>query len=125
MARILLIDDDELLRRTVVRMLAAGSHTVFQADNGKTGAEILKTKKVDVVVTDVFMPEREGLETISLLRRADPALKIIAISGGWTRSGVDYLDMAKQLGAQATLTKPFTKDQILAAVEGCLGHGGG
>ncbi len=74
----------------------------------------------DLIVTDIIMPEKGGVETIIALRRADPDLPIIAISGGGRLEATDFLTMAKKLGARRTLSRPFRRDQLLGAVGECL-----
>ena len=81
MARILVIDDDEQMRSLLCRILTHDGHDVFEADNGQTGIEIFDKEGADLVITDLVMPEKDGIETIVVLRRTFPALKIIAISG--------------------------------------------
>ncbi len=121
MASILIIDDEELVRLTVRQMLEDAGHKVAEAENGLDGIQKLKDFKADIVITDLLMPEMEGLETISELRSSRPELKIIAISGGARFKGVDYLNSAKKLGAQEILPKPFSDEQLQIAVNNTLG----
>ncbi len=120
MARILVIDDEAELRIMLRQMLEHAGHEVSEADNGAVGIEIYQRDTPDLIITDIIMPEKEGVETIIELRRADPALPIIAISGGGRLDATDFLSMAKKLGARHTLTKPFRRDQLLKAVSECL-----
>jgi CheY-like chemotaxis protein len=113
--RILLIDDNDSFRKMVCRMLVAAGYDVQEAGNGKTGLARYRQQRVDVVVTDIVMPDMEGLETIVKLRREDPHVKIIAMSGADEKDGA-YLQSALLFGARRTLQKPFTKDELLTAV---------
>jgi CheY-like chemotaxis protein len=120
MARILVIDDEDELRSMLRQMLEHAGHEVLEAINGAMGIEIYERDMPELIITDIIMPEKEGVETIIALRRADPALPIIAISGGGRLDATDFLTMAKKLGARHTLTKPFRRDQLLEAVSECL-----
>ncbi len=120
MARILVIDDEDELRTMLRQMLEHAGHEVSEAVNGAVGIEIYERDKPDLIITDIIMPEKEGVETIIALRRANPELPIIAISGGGRLDATDFLSMAKKLGARHTLTKPFRRDQLLEAVGECL-----
>ena len=115
MARILLIEDDADSRTTLRRVLERAGHTVFEAANGQEGIERYRTTPTELVITDILMPERKGLETIMALRREFPAVKIIAVSGGI--GPLDFLHVAARLGAQRTFAKPFDYRELLAAVQ--------
>src|SRR3954469_20013849 len=93
MKTVLVIDDETLVRATVARMVERAGHRVLQAANGVEGLNIFKRERVDLVVCDIIMPEKEGIETIGELRRSNPTLKIIAISGGGRADNVDFLSM--------------------------------
>ncbi|MBI3710326.1 MAG: response regulator [Proteobacteria bacterium] len=118
--RILIIDDEELLRRTVQRTLADAGYDVVDAADGEAGLEQLKHGTFDIAVVDIFMPGKEGIETIMQLRRSRPAMKIIAISGGGAPGEWNLLGVAQRLGADRALAKPFTSDQLLAVVKEVL-----
>ncbi len=120
MARILIIDDEPNLRSMLRRMLHQAGHQVSEADNGAEGINLYLRDPPDLVITDILMPKKEGIETIIALHRADPDLPIIAISGGGRSGGVDFLCSAKKLGARHTLSKPFRGDQLLSAVSESL-----
>jgi len=120
MARILIIDDEDELRSMLRRMLEQAGHEVTEAVNGAEGIELYERDRPDLIITDIIMPEKEGVETIIALRRADPDLPIIAISGGGRLEATDFLPMARKLGARRTLSKPFRRDQLLEAVDECL-----
>ncbi len=114
--RILIIDDDEQLREMLRRMLEYAGYDVLEACDGDEAMKALRHHEVDVVITDILMPNREGLETIMELRRGRPQLPIIAMSGGGWGGSSSYLTTANKLGAARTLAKPFTRQQILDAV---------
>ena len=119
--RILIIDDDDefigILRITLEKV----GYDVYTAGNGTEGLKLLVEHSVDLVVTDIFMPEMEGIETILKLRREFPGLKIIAVSGGGDLGPESYLDAAKLLGAHTPLTKPLVMTEFLATVREILG----
>jgi DNA-binding response OmpR family regulator len=115
MSRILLIDDDDLLRSVVSKALLHAGHSVLQASDGRQGVEIARIAELDLVITDLVMPVQEGVETIVQLRQEHPRLPIIAISGGLTNSGV-YLDIAAKIGAKRVLAKPFTPQELIAEI---------
>jgi DNA-binding NtrC family response regulator len=118
-ARILLIDDDELFRKVVNLMLTTAGFDVEEAANGKVGLACYCRRRSDVVITDILMPEREGLETIQALKRFDPDVKIIAMSvGGEGRLG--YLRSAVKFGARQALHKPFSRDELLSMLADVL-----
>lgn len=119
MAVILVIDDEELIRETIRMKLEQNGHRVLEAANGAEGLKALD-ESVDLVVTDIIMPEQEGIETIRKIRHRNPAVGIIAISGGGRTRNFGFLDFAKKLGANGTLSKPFTGTQLLALVETTL-----
>ena len=122
MPRILIIDDDEGLRRILGQILVRAGHVVTEAVDGCEGLKSFRKEPVDLVVCDLIMPDKEGLETISVLRKEFPAVKIIAISGGARVTGYDFLPAASGLGADVALAKPFTREQILEAVERLVGR---
>jgi CheY-like chemotaxis protein len=120
MARIIIIDDEDELRSMLRQMLEQAGHEVTEAVNGAEGIQSYERDRHDLIITDIIMPEKEGVETIIALRRADPDLPIIAISGGGRLEATDFLTMTKKLGARRTLSKPFRRDQLLEAVDECL-----
>lgn len=120
MAKILLIDDDEMLRRVLSKALGHAGHTIIQAADGQQGLELARVTGVDLVITDLVMPVREGVETILHLRREKPTLPIIAISGDGSNSKL-YLEIAAKIGAKRILPKPFTPPELLALVDEVLG----
>ncbi len=120
MARLLVIDDNELVRTTIARMLKSAGHTVAMADNGRSGLAAARDGDFDLAVVDILMPEKEGIETIMELRRDHPAIKLVGISGGGQAGALDFLEAAKQLGADATLKKPIRLDHLLNTVRDLL-----
>jgi len=120
-ARILLIEDDDSFRTMLRLTLAHFGHTVMEARNGKEGLAMFKPANVDLVITDIMMPEKDGLEVLKeLYVRQLPPVKIIAISGGGRLTGSDNLRLAKLLGAAKVLAKPFSTEVLLAAINELL-----
>lgn len=111
MARILVIDDDEVFRGLLLEMLADAGHTAEAAANGFEGLKLVRAAPVELILTDMMMPY-SGLATIRILREEFPQLRIIAMSGG----AEHRLDYARSLGAHAALTKPFSPEQLAAAI---------
>ena len=120
MSRILIIDDEELVRYALRAVLESADHDVIEAENGMKGIELCNAHPVDLVITDIIMPEKEGVETIIELRRAFPDVKIIAISGGGRSGGVSYLKLAQGFGADQIMPKPFGMDEMLSTVQRVL-----
>jgi len=116
LARILVIDDDEQVLDLIKEMLKPGGHEVTLAESCKKGVELYKQKPADLIITDIFMPEADGLQTIMNLRRDFGDLKIIAISGGGKVTRIDFLKIAMSIGAMAALKKPFTQEHQLCGV---------
>jgi CheY-like chemotaxis protein len=116
MVRILIIDDDELLRGILAKTLENAGHSVIQAADGQQGVELFRATEIDLVITDLVMPVQEGVETIMVLHRERRDLPIIAISGGVMNTRT-YLDIAKKVGARRVLPKPFTPQELLRAVD--------
>lgn len=120
MAAILLADDNPALLIMQARFLRIAGHTVSTAANGVEALSKLEAAAFELLVTDMVMPEKEGIELIIEARRKWPGLKIIAISGGGRVNARDYLFMAEKLGAARTLTKPFTGRELVEAVTAVL-----
>ena len=120
MATILLIDDDEAFRLVLKTVLTRSDHEVPDVRTGMEAMTICEQRIPDLVITDLVMPEREGLETIIALRQLAPDVPIIAISGaGGSDAGI-YLKIARRLGARRTLAKPFGPEAILQAIDDVL-----
>jgi DNA-binding response OmpR family regulator len=113
MADVLIIDDAPLMREVLTRILERAGHTVREADDGRSGMAEFQDRRPELVITDMMMPEMDGIETIRAMRREDPEVPIIAISGG------DEVNSAAALGATATLEN-FTLNEMLALVERLL-----
>jgi CheY-like chemotaxis protein len=117
---VLVVDDDPGVRDVIRSMLESAGYTVLMAENGKEAIRLLKTERADLILTDLVMPEQEGIETIKTLRREYPEIKVIAMSGAF---GGDYLRIASYLGAHATLAKPIQMEKLLALVRETLESG--
>ena len=115
MPRILLVEDDEDIRSILKEVLEGEGYEVQEATSGTGALQSYAISPPDMIVTDLVMPGTEGIEVIIKLRKSNPKLKIIAISGG------DYLDLAMKLGADCTLRKPFSNKAIVDAVKATLG----
>lgn len=120
MLRVLVIDDDDAVRLTIRNCLLSAGHEVADAPNGERGLAAFEASSFDVVILDILMPEKEGIETIREMRRRSAKIPIIAISGGGRTKTLDFLAAAKALGATATLQKPFSRDALLAEVGAAL-----
>lgn len=114
---ILVIDDDDQFRLMLRRVLEKEGYDVFEATNGKEGIRAFRKLQTDVVVTDIIMPEVEGVETILNLRKEFPDVKIAAISGGGRNAPEGYLVMAKKLGAEFVMEKPIDRKAFLKELE--------
>ncbi len=123
MARILLVDDDSDIREILRDHLESAGHSVVEAQNGKIGMVMLGQNPCDLVITDVYMPDGDGLEFISELHAKAEELPVIAISGGGTHDfGLHMLSVSSVLGARAILAKPFNSQVLLETVEQVLRH---
>lgn len=120
MARILVIEDDNEVREFLESLLGRAGYQTMAAANGKEGVELFHAHAFDLVITDIIMPEKDGIEAIMDLRRGRPGLKLIAISGGGRAEPENYLHSAQLLGASRTLRKPFSNEAIVAAVQELL-----
>ncbi len=120
MARILLADDEDGLRELVALVLEMEAHVVVQAADGEACLAAIADGTFDLVITDLVMPGKGGLETIRALRASYPTLPIIAMSGGGRGSASDVLPAARHGGAVRTLDKPFANDELLAVVRDAL-----
>ncbi len=120
MAKILVIDDEPALCEMLCDTLGEEGHAVLAAPNGLEGLALLAKTPVDLVITDIFMPDMEGIEMIRHVRRDYPKVKVITISGGGTLKNVNYLDVSEQLGADWTLQKPVGTPELIAAIDAVL-----
>ena len=120
MKRILIIDDDFHVRDMMERLLRRAGYDAQLAANGAEAVKMHRENPMDLVITDIIMPEKEGLEIITEFRRDYPSVKLIAISGGGRIGPTNYLKMAKLLGAERTFAKPVDTPQLLSAIEELL-----
>lgn len=119
--RILIVDDDPIVTRLTGRALSHAGFEVLVAENGKRAMEVLAERGVDLLITDLMMPEMEGLEMIRVLHKSRPFLPIVAISGAF---GGRFLKVAVALGARAALAKPLSMAKLLETVQQLLGPAG-
>lgn len=120
MLRILIIDDDEQIRVLLQQMMEWAGYDVRVAENGRIAMQMQSEQPADLVITDLIMPEQEGLETISWLKKEHDGVKIIAISGGGRIGPEAYLPAALELGADKVFSKPFDVQEIVASVNELL-----
>lgn len=121
MARILVIDDDQQFLAMLRIMLEGAGHQVMTASDGSMGVENCRCQPQDLIITDIFMPEKDGLETIQELRSLNPDLKILAISGGSLCLGPKFdIHIADLMGANRTMAKPLRRTELLGVVESML-----
>ena len=120
MSSILVVDDDVQVLDVMSEMLRLEGHSVAVAENGREAVDHIRHEVFDLVITDLIMPEKEGLETIADIRRNHGDLPIIAISGGGRIGPTDYLETARFIGADATLAKPFGRQELITTVSNLL-----
>jgi DNA-binding NtrC family response regulator len=120
MARVLVIDDNPDIRAILREAFELHGYEVDVAQDGRAGLRLIRERSVDVVITDIFMPEQDGIETILELRRDFPGVKIIAMSGGGATGNLSYLPAAQQLGAVHSVEKPFDCLDVVATVQRLL-----
>ena len=116
MARILVVDDEAMLRGVVRKMLERNGHEVFDAADGALGTEAYRRLLTDIVITDIVMPNKDGIQLIIELKKEFPSVRLIAMSGGARTSERDFLEVAKQYGVRQVLHKPFSRAELEAAV---------
>ncbi len=119
MGKILVIEDDDIMREMLVEMLSRDGHLAIPAENGNVGLSRLDKEPFDLVITDIVMPEKEGLEIILTIRK-EKSIPIIALSGGGKNLPMNYLKAAEKFGADFSFTKPIDRKAFLAAVKECL-----
>ena len=120
MNKVLVIDDDAVVRNTLEAVLVDAGYEVTLANDGLVGCAAFHREQPDIVVTDIIMPEQDGIGTIRQMISECPDAKIIAISGGPRLNNVDFLQIARKLGARAVLPKPFDPDCLLTMISDCL-----
>jgi CheY-like chemotaxis protein len=121
MARILVVDDEPDICEILQEILHQAGHQVRVAPDGDSALAVLRGEPFDLILTDIFMPGKEGIETIMEIRRDFPGIKIIAMSGGGRSGELHYLEDAIELGAVRTLFKPFHEGEVLKVVGAALG----
>jgi len=121
MARILVIEDEPHVQEVVKQFLELAGHQVAVASNGQEGIRACRERPFDLIVTDLIMPVKDGIETILDLKTEFPEIKAIAISGGGLVGPETYLELAESFGANRLLKKPFKKEDLLEAVNDVLG----
>ena len=120
MAKILVVDDEELVRFALCQILDAAGHDVIAASDGRAGLLAFDDQTFDIVVADIIMPRENGIELITKIRKKRPGMKIIAISGGGKINPTLFEELKQIHGADHVLPKPFTESQLLEAVDDCL-----
>lgn len=122
MPGILIIDDDVAIRSMMSQILSSAGYQVSTAADGKAGINLYRENPTDLIITDLVMPEKDGIELIMELRREFPQAKVIAMSGGSQYGNMDYLKTARMLGALRVLDKPFEIDTLLQIVSESIGE---
>jgi CheY-like chemotaxis protein len=122
MPGILLVEDDKDLREMLRSSLVRRKYTVLEATNGKEALAKFKPSLVDLIITDIIMPEEDGLKVIMQLKERKPGIRIIAISGGGKAGPGNYLDLARALGADAVFSKPFSLKALLVQIDTFIGQ---
>jgi len=120
---VLVIDDEAIVRLTLARMLEAAGYRVLNAANGTEGLQVFAREHVDLVICDIIMPDKEGIETIVEIRQIEPDQRIVAISGGGRIKKEDYLAVAAAVGATHTISKPFDAETLTEMVTRILHNG--
>ena len=120
MAKLLIIDDDAQFRAFMEEALTDSGYEVYTAENGVLGLECVNREQPDIVITDIVMPEKEGVEVILELKQAGDSVPVIAMSGGNLGNSNSYLHMAKKLGAAAVIAKPFQLEDLIAEINKIL-----
>jgi DNA-binding NtrC family response regulator len=116
MTTILIADDDDNVRYALSKLLRKAGYHVLEAQNGKDASKLLRKAMPDVLVTDIVMPEQDGIGLLNTARELSPAIPVLVMSGGGNIVGLDYLSLAQTMGANATLCKPFDNDEVLSVV---------
>ncbi|MEJ2627959.1 MAG: response regulator [bacterium] len=118
MNKVLVVEDDRAIREMCTVILEGENYTVLKADNGKEATKVLDEESdIDLIITDIIMPEKEGIQFIREVKRTCPDIKILAISGGGAIDAKQYLELAQNLGADSILEKPFDDQDLLEAID--------
>jgi CheY-like chemotaxis protein len=120
MQKILIIDDNSAVRSTMARILELAGYETITASDGNEGLIRMRQDKPDLIITDIIMPEKEGIETIRQILIERPGAKIMAVSGGGRHANMDFLEVARKLGAMEVLEKPFEPDELVNRVSRCM-----
>lgn len=120
--RILIVDDQQTILNVMQRNLREfkNEYEVFATTNSNEVSKLIEKFAIDLLITDIIMPDKEGVELIQEIRQKHPLVKVITMSGGSIIGGVDFLDITKKLGSSYTLNKPFTKDELISAIRRVL-----
>jgi CheY-like chemotaxis protein len=118
--KVLVIEDQKEIRRVIRRVLTAEDFEVLEAADGQEGLDLARENPPDLIVTDIFMPEMDGLEFIRTARKLNAQVRILAISGGGAMGNMQMLAIARSLGAGGVLAKPFGRDELIEAVRQAL-----
>lgn len=121
---VLVIDDERAMREMLRSILESVRYHVIEAENGVAGVQLFREHKPALVITDILMPDRDGIETVRELRKLDPQAVILAISGGGRAKYTSFLKVAREFGAAEALQKPFRREELLAAVQRLIGPPG-
>jgi two-component system chemotaxis response regulator CheY len=122
-ANLLVVEDDAELLQVMTRALQGAGHNVLAASTGEGGLRLFRAEPPDLVVCDIVMPDRDGIELIPEMKAAHPAAKVLAISGRQMIGSLDVLNLARQMGADATLGKPFSIEALVTIVGALLSEG--
>jgi len=120
MSHILVIDDDAHIRELITIMLESEGHSVVLAEDGLIGLQMLEDNTFNLIITDIIMPNQEGIETIVQIKSRNPDIKILAISGGGRIGSTDYLTLAENFGVDKTLSKPFYHKDFIDCIKDLL-----
>lgn len=120
MQSILVIDDDKLMRMALAKILISAGYTVVEASDGDEGLSLQRSQSFDLIITDLIMPDKEGIQIIRELRKENNKVRIIAMSAGGRGGATDYLKWARLMGAKQCLSKPIKREELLNAVSAVL-----
>jgi CheY-like chemotaxis protein len=120
MQNILVIDDDKLMCLALAKILISAGYNVVQAGDGEEGLKLYRSQDFDLVITDLIMPDKEGIQIIRELRKENSRIRIIAMSAGGRGGATDYLKWARLMGAKQCLSKPIKREDLLDAVQAVL-----
>lgn len=120
MAKILIADDDPEILKFLTTILTLEGHQIKAVADGEMAVQAAAKEKFDLIITDIIMPNKEGIETIMEIKEMSPTMRILAISGGGRQGRMDFLRMAEMVGAYEVLAKPFEPRDLLKKIEACL-----